>query len=311
MLDFFTRLLTPVFITLGLVEPTIKPLPEIQPIIREQVEVIPEIIIEDETVLVDSTVTEKKVLQQPTPILEVSTPSVEPVVKKTVVETPVTSKPAQPVVVQTVTEELIEVIEPKCGTSEKMNFETAPLENLCSSGVASEVTQQGDDKFKWVCSTEEEEVSCKSYREVAGVCGPQPRTILESDFDSDILCKEGSESSLRIEDGNLSWRCNGTHKAEDAYCTALIDEDGVCGGVAGTCNQGDVINKSTSGNITSWQCSGFYGGSNDSCSYSKPTVSNITETKEPSQIEPFEIPEECKNLPVLSQALCVSGGAGA
>lgn len=274
MLEFFTKLFTPVFITLGLVNPSPVIPEQPQPIVQQEIvqeeaifEIVEEPIIEEETEeVIPETVKETLIISQQPVVSVIQEPVIipEPVIEVTVPEI----KPE--VVVQETPEEL----DPECGTAKRQDFEIAPTENLCATGTATEVIQSDIDEFTWSCETEKDDVSCKAYRKVNGECGVPTGAILESNFEHDQLCSEGEKSSVNSQNGTLTWRCNGARDAIDVQCSAFVKQHGSCGSTAGTCSKGNPINVVNSGNTgkTTWQCTGANGGYDKSCS--KTTTSS-------------------------------------
>jgi len=152
-----------------------------------------------------------------------------------------------------------------CGSSNGLNFSSAPSTGLCAAGAASAVTDTGS--WKWFCngSYGGTNASCSANKAVNGVCGSSNGASFYS-VPTLGFCSAGTTSAVSGS-GPWSWNCAGLNSGTaSGTCTANKKVDGVCGGASGTyyasaptsslCNYGTP---SASGSW-SWSCYGLNGG---------------------------------------------------
>lgn len=286
MLNYITQLLTPVFIALGLVNP-IPEIPEPLPVIQQKIiqEVVPEIQVIEEPVVEEEIVTET----QPEPTEEqvsvapkqTSKPvitqkeTIAPIIKNTVPEPVIEPEPIVIPESEIIEEESL-APEPICGSAHNQDTSAKPKDNLCLHGEANRVYSTKSGDYKWSCELDEKSTSCSATFRIDGVCNSN-LTIVSENFRDSGICISG-EAKTREQDGVLTWTCEGEGTGEDSQtCSALVIEsnttsnssagvDGACGNLVGTCSKGNATNQNTSGNVTTWKCTGSNGGSTKSCS---------------------------------------------
>jgi hypothetical protein len=296
MLDFFTSVLSPVFIVLGLLNPIPEVLEE-QPYIEkpsEQIEVIDqeikleeesnvagqekiEVISEEQEISVG--INTSKAINNTATFIEQEYIPWEPpeelkedINEEAKQEEFLTSEP-----------ENID-LEAKCGTAEEQVFGSdQPEENLCETGVASEITIYKEDSYRWNCNMEDDKDRCKATRSVNGQCGEIANSglILKENYDEDTLCNEGEIAQLNENNGVLTYFCNGTTESSlNAKCEVLLEVDGRCNYISdytisnisddNTCGSGlksnltsEIIRKDNETVYTEYKyvCQGFNGGS--------------------------------------------------
>lgn len=307
MLEFFTKLLTPVFISIGLINPVPTITEQPQPIIQQEVvqeETTPEIeitetdsveedIIDAQEAVIEKTEDNSNAIQQSAEIIQ-GQPKAEVVIENVSVSRPVEST-------EVLNQEEIQVLisaftstennqneqqietetgEAVCGLAEQEVFEfNKPTENLCINGTPSEITIYQGESYRWSCETEDDRDRCKASRKINGQCGDIANTgaILKEGFDRSILCNQGELVNPREINGELEYFCNGTiESAVNARCSVYVEVDGVCGNSIGTCQQGRADNIRSSGDKERWQCIGINGGQARDCSAVKPRQTTTT-----------------------------------
>ena len=257
MLEFFTKLLTPIFISLNLINAS--------PVIIEK-PIIP--VVEQ--------------VQQIKKTQEVEKEEVEEKIKKQILESV-----QKEVVMPDKDITHISLLNGKCGSSENKYFEIAPTSNLCDSGIASNVTVFQSDKFHWRCEGDKSTENC--IANISGSipkCGFEKENIIEFDLikdkDKDKLCLEGSllDRPKQI-NGYLDWTCVGKGR-EVLNCSVKLKMDGECGKNM-QCNIGLVSDVSIDGiYYKEWKCSGLNGGTSSKCTwvdYSDPIKLGCKEPK--------------------------------
>lgn len=289
MLEFFTKLLTPVFITIGLVNPAPTITEQPQPVIQQEVvqqETVPEIKIDN---------TGQNIIDDSEPVIKIKKGESNTTKQhtKTITEQPLTVPNVESVSVVSIPIKQTETLsqqkkytniensqidlqikkqlgEAVCGLAEEEVFEfNEHTENLCTNGTPSEITLSRGESYRWSCETEDDEDRCKAPRKIKGECGDiaSSSNILKKGYDETILCKQGNLVNPTEEDGELEYFCNGTIEyALNARCSVYIEIDGVCGNSIRTCKQGKSENGRSSGDMERWQCIGFNGGKIRDCS---------------------------------------------
>lgn len=190
MLEFFTKLLTPVFISIGLINPVPTITEQPQPIIQQEVvqeETTPEIeitetdsveedIIDAQEAVIEKTEDNSNAIQQSAEIIQ-GQPKAEVVIENVSVSRPVEST-------EVLNQEEIQVLisaftstennqneqqietetgEAVCGLAEQEVFEfNKPTENLCINGTPSEITIYQGESYRWSCETEDDRDRCKA-----------------------------------------------------------------------------------------------------------------------------------------------------
>ena len=89
------------------------------------------------------------------------------------------------------------------------------------------------------------------------------------------LCCSGTASSVTTATGICNWNCTGLNGGTNAYCSAILIIDGVCGSsnggsyiyapTSGLCSSGAASSVTTATGAWSWTCTGLNGGTNASC----------------------------------------------
>ncbi|MDD5639950.1 MAG: pilin [Candidatus Pacebacteria bacterium] len=114
-----------------------------------------------------------------------------------------------------------------CGASNGEEFDSAPTENLCETGTASDVT--GDGPWTWTCKGSDggKNDECKTVEKC--VCGASNGGEFYSQPED--LCEEDCSGYIKDKTGNKwRWDCSADEK-ETVSCSAerIIPSNGVCG----------------------------------------------------------------------------------
>ncbi|MDP9127124.1 MAG: OmpA family protein [Pseudomonadota bacterium] len=221
-----------------------------------------------------------------------------------------------------------------CGPMNGLAASTKPVNDLCASGMPTDVV--GDGPWRWSCmgaagsmtvscaapvapaptlvssatpsKAVEESTSATSSED--GQCGAANGMGVDQAPTSD-LCLHGIVSRVSG-DGPWTWACSGRNGGIAAACIASRKTDGICGGaaVAGTdempladlCAAG-IASAITGNGPWNWTCSGLYGGAPALCSAAgkKDAVCGTA-----SLAGHREAPQD--NLCSVGQASSVSGG---
>lgn len=203
---------------------------------------------------------------------------------------------------ETVTEEVVTRTEGSCGKSNGLAAEGKPAADLCSYGVATEVS--GEGPWRWSCKGHNGgmTVSCaapmgkKSEAKNAvksasstksaplaedGKCGASDGIGTET-APPENLCVKGIASRVNG-GGPWTWACSGTNGGQAASCNAPRKTDGECGaannGSSEKMPQRDLCTAGYASAVTgdgpwNWTCSGLYGGNAATCSAS-PSVNAV------------------------------------
>jgi len=162
-----------------------------------------------------------------------------------------------------------------CGSADGQSFLTAPDENLCFAGAASEVT--GPGPWNWTCtgSYGGTTASCSASLDIVpidGECGSANGQNLYS-APSSGLCNAGTASGVNG-GGPWTWTCTGADGGDTADCSAYLSVNGVCGSADGQsflaapaenlCNAGSA-SLVTGAGPWYWTCIGLNDGSTASC----------------------------------------------
>ncbi|MBA4152408.1 MAG: hypothetical protein C0509_07595, partial [Acinetobacter sp.] len=175
-----------------------------------------------------------------------------------------------------------------CGAAHNVNTLTAPVENLCNTGVASAVS--GSGPWTWTCAGQHggATASCQANRPVSGECGSANDTIVAGPPPSgSAACSVGSVSGMTGAEP-YKWNCVGTSGGTTAECKSRprTTVNGQCGSAHGgsyaSTPSSDLCNMGTSSAVAStateynWTCNGggTPTGSNDSCTANKITTVN-------------------------------------
>ena len=170
-----------------------------------------------------------------------------------------------------------------CGSSSGGSYSSAPLANLCSVGESSSVTTN-PTTYTWSCAgfNGGTTANCSANRIINGVCGSSNGGTFPT-APTTNLCSAGNTSSVSGS-GPWSWSCNGVNGGTIANCSANITPtNGVCGTAQGhgyqstsyidtsseRCEPGTFTSFIDNGSSWGWNCNGFNGGTNASCSANK------------------------------------------
>ncbi|NTU77681.1 MAG: hypothetical protein HGA90_07735, partial [Alphaproteobacteria bacterium] len=160
----------------------------------------------------------------------------------------------------------------KCGESDSVAAVSAPVQNLCAKGVASQVN--GDGPWTWACSglNGGQAAACNAPIRISGECGLAASMGVEGMPQRD-LCAAGYASAL-TGNGPWNWTCSGLYGGEAATCKATPKVDAVCGAASlvghreapkdNLCNAGEASQVEGDG-PWNWSCAGSNGGSPVSC----------------------------------------------
>jgi len=143
-----------------------------------------------------------------------------------------------------------------CGSSDGLNFYTAPSANLCSVGSSSEVS--GSGPWDWTCAGSGGGAtdSCSANLSVNGVCGTASGAYRTTAPSGSILCSAGTASAVSGS-GPWTWTCAGLYGGTTSgTCTSYVQYVSACVSGGGlTCTEttvgGDAVYKYTlSGSTT-------------------------------------------------------------
>ncbi len=161
-----------------------------------------------------------------------------------------------------------------CGSSSGGDFYSAPTSNLCSSGNASQVTNNGSGSWVWSCAGTNggSNVACSAGVEANGACGSSSGGSFTS-APSSNLCSVGTSTQV-LGSGPWTWSCQGLNGGTNANCSASLS--GGCGWANGQsffktppsselCISGKASRLSGRGPWY-WTCTGSNGGGTQSCS---------------------------------------------
>ena len=158
-----------------------------------------------------------------------------------------------------------------CGSANGASTATSPSIELCSSGSASEVVENGSS-WTWTCTNSSGIVNCSAPASINGACG-SASGIAAISAPVANLCSSGT-ASLVSGTGPFTWTCSGSNGGSDVSCSDQLQTNGACGTAnnvavfnaptANLCNTGVPSNVSGTGPFN-WTCAGTNGGSNASC----------------------------------------------
>lgn len=287
MFEFFTKIFTPLFITLGFINPAPEPI-AIEPVpVVEQIAETPQVATSTLENVASEPVREIAPTPEPQPINETPVVVTESVITPEVAETvslPET-EPVEPIVARDTEPEVIEMVlpKPKCGPADKDTFLTIPDNNLCEVGIVADTSLE-DNEHSWKCASGDAETSCMAFITEHGACGVSSDVLLPASYKSSTLCSAGTVSQKQSGYGELTWTCQGINDGYDAQCSASTASAGACGVAHATksqyfpssnlCRFGEVSSRQTSSDKYVWECTGINGGSNASCFATIPEPAN-------------------------------------
>ena len=110
-------------------------------------------------------------------------------------------------------------IDGACGSSHEGGFALIPTSDLCSSGIATEVTSNGS--WTWSCSGSNggSNVDCYANIVIDGACGSSAN-IEHDNIPSTDLCLTGTASAVTGDGVPYAWDCIGIDGGSDASCEA-------------------------------------------------------------------------------------------
>jgi len=171
------------------------------------------------------------------------------------------------------------VVHGSCGANDGQSLSVAPVDSLCSNGIASAVA--GDGPWSWECSGLHggDSVSCDAdiiLETVHGECGSSNQGVFAA-APSSGLCASGTHDSVSGS-GPWSWVCTGSADGSIDECSADVLPaviDGVCGQAheqPSSSLPADVL--CAAGSATevlgdgpwSWTCEGINNGVAQTCS---------------------------------------------
>jgi len=159
-----------------------------------------------------------------------------------------------------------------CGTAVNLDYVNPPASNLCSTGTAGAVSNDGNDHWTWSCSGVNGGSAASCSADIVN-CGTANGTS-SLNAPTSNLCSEGTPSAVQGSGNQWIWTCTDGIGAT-ASCSANNEDNGACGTAqgqtynlaptSGLCGSGIPSSVTDSGNRWSWQCLGTFGGSNISC----------------------------------------------
>lgn len=167
----------------------------------------------------------------------------------------------------------------QCGAASGIGMTAAPSQDLCFSGVPSQVN--GIGPWTWACAGKNGGTaeSCKAFVKTDGVCGTA-MNVSVYDAPSENLCVTGASGSVSG-DNDWHWTCAGAHGGQAAQCIALKKQDGVCGAAtAKTWRESPKTELCAIGSASviaagtlpwQWNCGGVNGGNPAVCK-AQPTI---------------------------------------
>lgn len=249
MIEFFTKLFTPILVTLGLISAPME-LPE-QPQITAQQEIIQlkqriqELEFEKE---IEGVEKQEEGEEEPETSKQKITYKV-PVAVKPIIEKPAIEETTQ---------------EPICGVDSESKLSEIPEDERCSVGEASNLIEN-EETFTWACINKELSVNCSTKRKVNGECAYTRSTPVPVEYEKEDLCKNGESINRDYDGDNIEWRCKGINGGESIGCSSVRSSDAKCFGYI-DCTGGAVTDLQEGGGKVIWTCSGVGEGLSESCS---------------------------------------------
>ena len=142
-----------------------------------------------------------------------------------------------------------------CGAANGAQLTSAPIDNLCTSGIASTVNfNTNNSDWVWTCAGIDggTSASCSAINSnPPGICGPaNGTTVLSAPAAPTDLCMPGDTSSPVTETaaGLWQWSCYGPGGGAAAFCSALnANPAGACGSDANKTLTSPPVNLCSSG----------------------------------------------------------------
>ncbi len=266
MINFFTKLLTPIFITLGLINTPVEVPKQEQPqqIYQQEITQLKQKIqkLESEK---DKEITEKKEEIPKTASQKKTLKKVKENIKKSTYTTPIIKKEiTQQIVEKEATEKTQPTQEPVCGDSKNRRLYETPTEELCEIGKPSTVTEN-EETFTWECNNGELSVECSSLRKVDAECAYNNDEIIPVGYKREELCSRGKIKKSSGTSDHISWVCSGINGGKEKKCSSSKQVHAKCGNY-NSCSMGSVTYSREEGGLKLWGCGGINGGFDTTCS---------------------------------------------
>lgn len=154
-----------------------------------------------------------------------------------------------------------------CGPAHMSGTNSAPAENLCTTGEPGPVL--GSGPWQWTCQGSGGGITanCMANPLLNAACGPA-HGVSTSTAPTGDLCSSGTPTSI-LGSGPWMWSCQGDHGGSTVNCMAPKQVSGACGAsdnvatatapTANLCREGTASAVSGSGPWT-WNCAGESGG---------------------------------------------------
>jgi hypothetical protein len=166
-----------------------------------------------------------------------------------------------------------------CGAATTISTTTAPVNNLCGTGIASAVTTS-TSSFGWTCAgiNGAASATCSVSKAITGVCG-SANNIAITTIPVSGLCSVGTPTAVTSVASRYNWSCLGSGGGGSGSCSAPTIVNGSCGSAnnmavasaptTSLCNSGNPSLVASGLNSFTWTCSGLNGGSSPSCAAPK------------------------------------------
>lgn len=161
-----------------------------------------------------------------------------------------------------------------CGTAISRDYVNPPSANLCATGTATAVVNDGTDYWDWNCAGINGGSQASCTADIVN-CGTLQGTNQPTQ-PSGHLCSEGTASTPIDSGDTWTWTCT-DNIGDIASCWANDRDNGGCGTAQGTnsdlaptlssalCSSGTPTVVTDSGARWTWTCNGTFGGTNVNC----------------------------------------------